>query len=151
MDTLTFNLEITQPREAYQFYEVVIELFVNGESLSPFALAALDIVELYYSARAAGSYFIWTCGCGSAECGGIHWGVRVAHDSAVVTWQAVTLPFQYSRAGFLTFDKAAYQTTTRQLVESCLAYLRGYQAAGMHIEFVSCPHAIERKLSECLC
>jgi len=151
MDALTFSLEIAQPREAYQFYEVAIELFVNGESLSPFALDALDIVELYYSSRAAGSYFIWTCGCGSAECGGIHWGVRVAHDLAVVTWQVATLPFQYGRTGFLTFDKAAYQATTQQLMESCLACLRGYQAAGMSIELVSCPHGIERKLSECIC
>jgi hypothetical protein len=149
MDTFTFTLEITQPREAYQFYELVIELFVNGESLSPFALAALDIVELYYSAKEAGSYFIWTCGCGSAECGGIHWGVRVAHDSAVVTWQVATLPFPYSRTGFLTFDKAAYQATTQQLVAGCLAYLRGYRAAGMKIELESCPHGIEEKLAEC--
>ena len=149
MDTLTFALEITQPVEEYQFYELAIALFVNGESLNPVALAALDIVELYYSAREAGSYFIWTCGCGSPECGGIHWGVRVAHDSAAVTWQVATLPFRYNRAGFLSFDKVAYQATTQQLAKECLACLQGYQAVGMKIELTSCPHGIERKLSEC--
>ena len=149
MDTLTFALEITQPVEEYQFYELAIALFVNGESLNPVALAALDIVELYYSAREAGSYFIWTCGCGSPECGGIHWGVRVAHAAATVTWQVATLPFRYTPTGFLTFDKAAYQATTQRLVEECLAYVRGYQAAGMKIELTSCPHAIERKLADC--
>lgn len=148
MDTLAFTLEITQPHEAYQSYEVEISLFMNGKLLSPFALAALDIVELHHSAKEPGSYFIWTCGCGSAECGGIHWGVRVAHGPAVVTWQTATLPFQYSPIGFLTFDKAAYQTTTQQLVESCLAYLQGYQAAGMKIELTSCPLGIERKRSK---
>lgn len=149
MDILTFTLKIAQPSENTHCYELAIELVVNGTSLSQFAPPALDIVELYYSARAAGSYFIWTCECGSAECGGIHRGVRVAHDSATVTWEVATLPFQYSYSAFLTFDKAAYQAITKQLAEGCRAYLHGYQAVGMKIELASCPHGIERKLSDC--
>lgn len=54
-----------------------------------------DIVELIKSAKKDGTYFIWTCSCGTAACAGYYKGISVEEHDGYTFWNDSDLNKKY--------------------------------------------------------
>lgn len=62
------------------------QIVIDGTTLAAFDHGPVDLAELERSLAGNGTFFIWTCTCGSAGCGGRTQGVHVKHSNGVVRW-----------------------------------------------------------------
>jgi hypothetical protein len=65
-------------------FRVCPSILIEGESISSLPI---DLGELVESIEMSGEYFIYTCGCGVAECAGVYEGIVVLHSPhGKVSW-----------------------------------------------------------------
>lgn len=83
-------------------------IYINGENLAP--ENPIDLVHLCKSCQLGGEFFIVTCGCGNAGCGGVDDGIRVTHLDDHIVWE-VPVPLSYRG---MTEDEVAEAQKSRQ-------------------------------------
>jgi hypothetical protein len=100
-------LQVFGPQDmSPQFQPGVVELLVEIDPTPRTRLSgAINWWELVRSTHQTGQQAIFTCTCGSPECGGFWRGVHVAHDEGWVVWRL--LDFKPLR--IVVFDQAQYQ------------------------------------------
>ena len=80
------RLEIHLEQEDGEPDLLMPQIVIDGRTLAAFDHGPIDLSELERSLAGDGTYFIWTCTCGDAGCGGRTNGVRVEHSDGVVRW-----------------------------------------------------------------
>jgi hypothetical protein len=131
MDTLRVDIKFeTSVGAAHP--ELTLEILINEEIIAPgFPIA---ILELHDSVHKSGIFFIWTCSCGVPACGGIHFGVSVAHTTDSVSWQVPKVPLAHET--HFSFDRTDYTTVVMMALKEYLKYIKAYSAA--NIRFDAC-------------
>lgn len=85
LDTIYIELVVTASQMDKVWMQGGIEIRIGNKK--PYSEG--DIVEteaLLKSMKADGEYFIFSCCCGSHECGGWKKGIKVEHENEFVMW-----------------------------------------------------------------
>lgn len=81
-----FGISIsTRTTKEGKIYSATARIHINNEAVP--TKHPVDFSQLVKSLKSPGNHYIFTCGCGSAECAGIENGVEVEHDQNVITWR----------------------------------------------------------------
>ena|SRR5215211_2278812 len=118
---LTFRAE-TSPYDGIIY--VSARLLVDGIDLISQG-DGVDLTELLASMDGDGEFFILTCGCGDAGCGGYFEGVRVRHERGIhweLPGRSVSEParqFEFSSSGYTSAIKSGI-AAGKQLVHALL-------------------------------
>jgi hypothetical protein len=87
MNTLSIETSIEQD-PSISVPDLMTRVFVDGQPLVAYESEglAIDIDQLIKSMQHPGEYFIVTCTCGDAGCGGVFEGIGVVHEPGVIRW-----------------------------------------------------------------
>jgi hypothetical protein len=108
------------------------ELYADGQLVAPDRrfddFLTIDLVALTQAALSDGGYFILTCSCGDAGCGGIDQPVAATHAGGLSTWRFDSL----GGDPVLQFDRLAF---TQQVLGSLLKFRKHLSGDIPHGEF----------------
>jgi len=106
-----FNLEVISnvvSEASLGRTELCLQLKINGQVIANGHSYPINPIELLKAKDESGSYEIWTCNCGIAECAGISTNVNVTHEKNTIKWQWTDMPF--AKDSLYVFDLQEYQT-----------------------------------------
>ena len=87
----------------------------------------IDLYELFLSLNGDWHYFIFTCACGCAECGGYYHGVNVTTNDLVVEWADEDFGRHY------VFDASHVKDKLHQAKDDLLRWMRSAETMGLEL------------------